>query len=89
VLKAGIVGVVAKTKRAAPFLWFQERRLAEKAGLTPREARTMVEAPKPATVKQLAVLERAESLAAALARDLDRCAALHAVMARELEAAYP
>jgi hypothetical protein len=33
-----------------------------------------------------AIFERAEVLAAALARDLDRCAAIHAVMARELDA---
>jgi len=33
-------------------------------------------------------LSRAESLAAALAHDLERCAAIQAVMARELEGAY-
>jgi hypothetical protein len=33
-------------------------------------------------------LSRAEAFAAALARDLERCAMLHAVMARELAAAY-
>jgi len=36
-----------------------------------------------------AMFERAEALAAALTRDLKWCAMLHAVMARELEAAYP
>jgi hypothetical protein len=35
-----------------------------------------------------AIFERAEAFAAALARDLDRCAAIHTVMARELAAAY-
>ena len=33
-----------------------------------------------------AILERAEAFAAALARDLDRCAVAHAIMARELGA---
>jgi hypothetical protein len=33
-----------------------------------------------------AVLERAEDFAAALARDLERCAVIQAVMARELAA---
>jgi hypothetical protein len=32
------------------------------------------------------MFERAEAFAAALARDLDRCAALHVVMAQELAA---
>jgi hypothetical protein len=31
---------------------------------------------------------RAEAFVAALARDLERCAAIHAIMARELAAAY-
>ena len=35
-----------------------------------------------------AISERAEAFAAALARDLDRCAAIYTVMARELAAAY-
>jgi len=34
------------------------------------------------------MFERAEVLAAALTRDLERCAAIHAIMARELEAAW-
>jgi hypothetical protein len=35
-----------------------------------------------------AMFDRAEAFAAALARDLDRCAAIQAVMARELEGTY-
>jgi hypothetical protein len=38
--------------------------------------------------RQRALLDRAEYLAADLARDLARCAAIHAVMARELAAAF-
>jgi hypothetical protein len=34
------------------------------------------------------MFERAEAFAAALTRDLERCAMLHAIMARELAAAY-
>jgi hypothetical protein len=34
------------------------------------------------------MFERAEAFAAALTRDLKRCAMLHAIMARELAAAY-
>jgi len=41
------------------------------------------------TSRSQAMFERAEALAAALTRDLEWCAMLHAVMARELEAAYP
>ena len=40
------------------------------------------------TSRSQAMFERAEALAAALTRDLDRCAAIHTVMARELAAAY-
>jgi hypothetical protein len=36
------------------------------------------------TSRRRAILGRAESRASALARDLERCAILHAVMAREL-----
>jgi len=35
-----------------------------------------------------AIFERAEAFAAALARDLERCAAIHAIMARELANGY-
>jgi hypothetical protein len=35
------------------------------------------------------MFERAEALAAALARDLERCAAIQAVIVRELASPYP
>jgi len=34
------------------------------------------------------MFDRAEAFAAALARDLERCAAIHAIMARELADGY-
>jgi len=43
-------------------------------------------APKPVEKPQ-GTFERAEAFAAALARDLERCAAIHAVMALELTSA--
>ena len=36
------------------------------------------------TAQSQAIFERAEAFAAALARDLEPCAGIHAVMAREL-----
>ena len=44
-------------------------------------------APKPVEKLQW-TFERAEAFAAALARDLERCAAIHAIMARKLATPY-
>ena len=53
--------------------WYRRRKQAlEREALVARGARSQ------------AMFERAEAFAAALARDLDRCAALHAVMAQGL-----
>jgi hypothetical protein len=54
--------------------WYRRRKAArEREDLAARAQRSQ------------AMFERAEALAAALKRDLERCAMLHAVMARELE----
>jgi hypothetical protein len=53
--------------------WYRRRKQVRE-----REASAAV------AVQQQAMLDCAEAFSAALARDLDRCAMLHAVMAREL-----
>ena len=57
--------------------WYRRRKQAPE-----REALAAVAA------QRQAMFERAEPFAAALTRDLDRCAAIHAIMARELANGY-
>ncbi|MGO9235616.1 MAG: hypothetical protein ACLP4V_16700 [Methylocella sp.] len=74
------------TSRLGPLRPAQRPWLAEGCSRSPyyrRRAKARQEAALAET------FERAESFAMALARDLERCALAHAVMARELSGAHP
>jgi hypothetical protein len=61
--------------------------LAEGISRSTRYRRCKQAREREALAARQAALERAEALAAALARDLEKCAMVHAIMARELSKA--